>query len=60
MRLIAVALLTISQFTAFPFLAMVASNSARQGEETRMLRQADYRNVTVIYKTDRSITVETM
>lgn len=51
MRLLAVALLTLSQFTAFPFLAIVAANSARQSEETHILRQAEMPNVTTIYKT---------
>jgi len=60
MRLLAVALLTISQFTAFPFLAIVAANTARQSEETRLLRHAEYPNVTTIYKTDRTTTVEMM
>lgn len=60
MRILAVALLTVSQFTAFPFIAIVAANTARHSEETRVLRQADLPNVTVIYKTDRQSTVETL
>lgn len=60
MRILAVALLTVSQFTAFPFIAIVAANTARHSEETRVLRQADLPNVTVIYKTDRQRTVETL
>lgn len=50
MRILAVVLLTVSQFTAFPFLAIVAANTARHGEEARLLRQADLPNVTTIYK----------
>lgn len=46
-KLIAVAVLTIAQFTAFPFVAMVAANSARQAEAT--VQHGD--NVTVVYKT---------
>lgn len=51
MRLLAVALLTISQFTAFPFLAIVAANSARHSEQAQLMRQADLPNVTTVYKT---------
>ena len=51
MRLLAVAILTISQFTAFPFLAIVAANTARQSEEIHAMRQVDTHNVTTIYKT---------
>ena len=51
MRLLAVAILTISQFTAFPFLAIVAANTARQSEEIHAMRQVDAHNVTTIYKT---------
>lgn len=60
MRLLAVALLTISQFTAFPFLAIVAANTTRHGEEARMLRQADLPNVTTIYKSDSQSFVQTL
>ena len=51
MRLLAVAILTISQFTAFPFLAIVAANSARQSEEAHAMHQVDTPNVTTIHKT---------
>ena len=51
MRLLAVAILTISQFTAFPFLAIVAATSARQSEEAHAMHQVDTPNVTTIYKT---------
>ncbi len=60
MRLLAVAVLTVCQFTAFPFIAIVAANTARHSEETRLLRQADIPNVTTIYKTDITKTVEMM
>lgn len=56
MRLLAVALLTISQFTAFPFIAIVAANTARQTEATQLMRQADLpHNVTTVYKTAERI-----
>jgi hypothetical protein len=51
MRYMAVLILTICQFTAFPFLAMVAANTARQSEETRLVRHAELPSVTTIYKT---------
>lgn len=50
MRYVAVLILTICQFTAFPFIAMVAANTARLSEESRLLRHADLQNVTTIYK----------
>jgi hypothetical protein len=57
MRYMAVLILTICQFTAFPFLAIVASNTARQGEEISVMRHAGLThgpvNVTMIYKTTR-------
>lgn len=40
MRYMAVLILTICQFTAFPFIAMVAANTARQSEETKLVCQA--------------------
>jgi hypothetical protein len=58
MRILAVALLTVSQFTAFPFLAIVAANTVRHSEETRILQQAGLPNVTTIYKTASHTTVE--
>lgn len=60
MRIVAVALLTVSQFTAFPFIAIVAANTARHSEETRTVRQADLPNVTVIYKTAGERSFETL
>jgi len=55
-NLIAVAVLTVSQFTAFPFLAMVAANTARQDEVLRV----EPGNVTVVYKTDADRRFETL
>jgi len=55
-NLIAVAVLTVSQFTAFPFLAMVAANTARQDEVHRV----EPANVTVVYKTDADRRFETL
>jgi len=60
MRILAVALLTVSQFTAFPFIAIVAANSARHSEETRLMQQADLPHVTTIYKTESPVSIETM
>lgn len=51
MRYLAVLILTVCQFTAFPFLAMVAANTARQSEESKLVRHAELHNVTTIYKT---------
>lgn len=57
MRYVAVLILTICQFTAFPFIAMVAANTARQSEERKIERHAELAseavNVTTIYKTTR-------
>ena len=47
-NLIAVTVLTVSQFTAFPFLAIVAANTARHSE----VQQA---NVTIVYKTNAGV-----
>lgn len=55
-KLIAVAVLTASQFTAFPFFAIVAANTARQEEA----RQVDHPNVTVVYKTSHDRDFETL
>ncbi|MFO1132888.1 MAG: hypothetical protein U1E16_12870 [Hyphomicrobiales bacterium] len=55
-NLIAVAVLTVSQFTAFPFLAMVAANTARHEE----VQRTEPANVTVVYKTDRGRVFETL
>lgn len=49
MRSLAVVILTICQFTAFPFLAMVSANTTRHQAE--LVEQADLRNATTIYKT---------
>ena len=46
-HLIAVAVLTISQFTALPFIAIVAANMVRQAE----VQRTEPTNVTVVYKT---------
>jgi hypothetical protein len=53
MRYVAVLILTLCQFTAFPFIAMVAANTARQSEETKLVRHAELPNVTTIYKTTK-------
>ena len=53
MRVLAVVILTVSQFTAFPFLAMVSANTARHQAE--LVKQADLRNATTIYKTTQSL-----
>lgn len=58
MRLVAVSLLTISQFTAFPFLAIVSANSARHSEEVRIVRNAELPHVTTVYKTQGLRTAE--
>lgn len=55
-KLIAVAVLTVSQFTAFPFVAIVAGNSARQSE----VMKAEPANVTVVYKTRDGQSFETL
>lgn len=55
-KLIAVAVLTVSQFTAFPFLAIVAVNTAHQYEIAR----ADTGNVTVVYKSNGGRRFETL
>jgi hypothetical protein len=51
MRLLAVAILTLSQFTIFPFLAIVSANTERQSERAEALLRNDLQNVTTIYKT---------
>ncbi len=51
MRMKAVLILTLCQFTAFPFMAMVAANTARQSEEASLVRHAALTNVTTVYKT---------
>jgi hypothetical protein len=48
MRLLAIAILTMCQFTAVPFIAMVASNAVKQDDSSIQTQLA---NVTVIYKT---------
>lgn len=53
MRYTAVLILTICQFTAFPFIAMVAANTARHSEESKLVRHAGLTNVTTVYKTMR-------
>lgn len=55
-RLLAVLVLTISQFTALPFIAIVAANTARHSEAVR----AETSNVTVVYKTAGGRNFETM
>jgi hypothetical protein len=49
----AVLILTLCQFTAFPFLAIVAANTVRQSEESKLVRHAELQNVTTVYKTTR-------
>ena len=54
MRFIAVAVLTLCQFTAFPFLAIVASNTTRpqtQAIEETNVQVVETENVTTVYKT---------
>lgn len=53
MRYTAVLILTICQFTAFPFIAMVAANTARHSEESKLVRHAELMDVTTVYKTVR-------
>lgn len=55
-HLVAVALLTTAQFTAFPFVAMMAANSARHAEEVVQPRD----NVTIVYKTQDGRGLATM
>ena len=55
-NLIAVAVLTVSQFTAFPFFAIVAANTARHSE----VQKIEQSNVTVVYKTDSGRSFETL
>ena len=55
-NLIAVAVLTVSQFTAFPFFAIVAANTARHGEDQRM----EQSNLTVVYKRHNGRYFETL
>ena len=55
-KLISVAVLTVSQFTAFPFFAIVAANTARHGEAQKI----EQSNVTVVYKTDSGRSFETL
>jgi hypothetical protein len=52
MRILAVLTLTLCQFTAFPFMAMVAANTARIIEKSDEARHAELQqNITTIYKT---------
>ncbi|MFN4140840.1 hypothetical protein [Aestuariivirga sp.] len=53
MRILAITLLTACQFTLFPFLAIVAANTARHQQEdaTHVMYRADMPNVTTVYKT---------
>lgn len=55
-NLIAVAVLTVSQFTAFPFFAIVAANTARHAE----VQKVEAANVTVVYKSDMGRSFETL
>lgn len=55
-NLIAVAVLTVSQFTAFPFFAIVAANTARHAE----VQKVEAANVTVVYKSDTGRSFETL
>jgi hypothetical protein len=47
MRVLTVLILTLMQFTAVPFIAMVAANSERQEAQAVQLSRS---NVTTIYK----------
>ena len=58
-RFLAVLVLTICQFTAFPFLTIVASNTERHSAELQAQR-TDLPNVTVVYKTNRGRNIETL
>ena len=49
MRILAVTMLTIFQFSAFPFIAIVAGNTMRL--DAPIVQQASTQNVTTIYKT---------
>lgn len=51
MRIVAVLTLTVCQFTAFPFMAMVTANTVRLNEEAKLERHANLTNVTTVYKT---------
>lgn len=50
MRYMAVLTLTLCQFTLFPFMSMVAANTARH-EEVKLVHHAETVNVTTVYKT---------
>jgi hypothetical protein len=53
MRYLAVILLTVCQFTAFPFLAMVTANTVRQDVapvEVVSVQAENTENVTTVYK----------
>lgn len=50
MRYLAVLILTVCQFTAFPFIAIVAANTVRMNEESKLVQHAEL-SVTRIYKT---------
>ncbi len=54
MRYLVVVLLTLCQFTAFPFFSIVAANTVRQQEEsaTRADFYSQASHVTTIYKTE--------
>lgn len=51
MRIVAVLTLTVCQFTAFPFMAMVTANTVRQSEQAKFEQHANLPNVTTVYKT---------
>ena len=51
MRFLAVLILTVCQFTAFPFMAMVTANTVRQSEESKLAHHVELQNVTTVYKT---------
>ncbi len=48
MRMLAVILLTVSQFTVFPFIAVLAKNDAARAQVTPVYETV---NVTVAHKT---------
>lgn len=51
MRILTVLTLTVCQFTAFPFMAMVTANTVRHSETSSLERHANLVNVTTVYKT---------
>ena len=50
MRYIALIILTLFQFTALPFLSIVAANTARQQAQEASVHVDNTQNVTTAYK----------